>query len=276
MPPFCLPAFSSLPSPLHRTLIMLQTPQRKQSLRLHSRGNQQPQAARKLGPAGQQAEWHNSRLHRQPHCTHQLVRPFSLQPPFTVHPSFRLPLSAKHWGHTRLLLSSSLLFPSSPPLLLPSSPLILSPLLRFVSSPCHLFPSFSLLPSTSIHPPVFRILNANRLAGTIPAAITTLTNLEYLSVLPPRSSPYPSVILNCRGGDSVFSPGTSAAAAAAATAATTAASTGSAAAVDLTATVSEATQESTPHTLPLLLFKESPCCLATCHGCGDQLLVQDC
>ncbi|CAI5947300.1 unnamed protein product, partial [Closterium sp. NIES-65] len=65
-----------------------------------------------------------------------------------------------------LLFSPRHHFPSSPPLL--------------SSSPLPLFPSSSLLSSMSIHPPIFRKLNDNRLAGTIPAAITILTNLAYL------------------------------------------------------------------------------------------------
>ncbi|CAI5978300.1 unnamed protein product [Closterium sp. NIES-64] len=67
------------------------------------------------------------------------------------------------------------------------------------------------------------------------------------------------------GGGSVCSP-------LASTPAAAAASTGGATAAGLqTAAVAEAPKESTPHTL--LLFKECPCCPASCHGCGDHSLA---
>ncbi|CAI5505430.1 unnamed protein product [Closterium sp. Naga37s-1] len=93
--------------------------------------------------------------------------------------------SLLHFSSSLLHFSSSLLHFSSPHLLLSSSPLFsdytlppfsASSLLLVTSSPR--LPSFP--PCPFIHPSVFRALNANRLAGTIPAAITTLTNLEYL------------------------------------------------------------------------------------------------
>ncbi|CAI5531352.1 unnamed protein product [Closterium sp. Naga37s-1] len=75
------------------------------------------------------------------------------------------------WAEIQQPPSPVLLFSCSS---IPSLPLFVS------SSPLSLFPSSSLLSSMSIHPPIFRKLNDNRLAGTIPAAITILTNLSYL------------------------------------------------------------------------------------------------
>ncbi|CAI5509848.1 unnamed protein product [Closterium sp. Naga37s-1] len=246
-PPSHLRPSPHLPPPFRPppTLFMLQeTSEQQQSLRLHSRGNQQPQAAKGVvsgdgeltlfdnGLSGsipdaisslqllQELDLHCNRLSGTiPACITHLTALTSLcahspstppSPSPLSMPSFRLPLSAKHWGSVSLkaqtfqqqhsyfskapyLLSYPPHLLTSPPLLLSSSPLLLlspssSPLLLlsssqlslFVSSPRHLFPSSSLLSFMSIHPPVFRMLNANHLAGTIPAAITTLTNLEIL------------------------------------------------------------------------------------------------
>ncbi|CAI5510933.1 unnamed protein product [Closterium sp. Naga37s-1] len=135
-------------------------------------------------------------------CAHSPSNPPS---PFLLSTSLSLPsmgglrgwLQHSHSSTASSLPSSPLLvaFPStfftlyspSPPL---SYPLHLSLLLlpSSASSPLPLFPSVSFLPSMSHHPPLSRGLGNNRLTGTIPAAITTLTKLDYLSVFPPRSS----------------------------------------------------------------------------------------
>ncbi|CAI7847569.1 unnamed protein product [Closterium sp. NIES-54] len=114
------------------------------------------------GPPRQQAEWHHSFLHLQPHRTHLPVRPILRpHPPSPLLLSTclsllsieRVPLSAFFSSFPLLLPSPFLLllsFSSFPLLLLPSPLLLLlsfssSPLLLFSFDPLLLFPSPLLL-----------------------------------------------------------------------------------------------------------------------------------
>ncbi|CAI5978304.1 unnamed protein product [Closterium sp. NIES-64] len=293
------------------------------------------------GAEGQQAEWHHSLLHLQPHRTHLPVRP--ILPPHPPSPLLlstglsllsieRVPLSAFFSSFPLLLLLS---FSSSPLLLFSFDPLLIfpSPLLLYPSPPVLIgldnnqltgeLPSFHHMPnltepySLHVHNNYFTttpdpsdthmlcLLHHNCLHGSTTDCaswqdqrrasecrafcgaqpLTPPCSGHGVCFIEPDSSrdmtacyddvydPPPPYCTPeghpCSGGDgSVCSPDAWKPAAAAAAAAATG---GAGAAGLLTAAAAEAPQESTPHTL--LLFKESPCCPASCHGCGDYSLA---
>ncbi|CAI7859157.1 unnamed protein product [Closterium sp. NIES-54] len=95
-PPSPCIQFLPLPLCLPPCLSIHQDTQQQQSLRLHSRCNQQPQAATEVGPPKQHVEWHHSLRHCPPHRTHLPVRPFSLS------------LSLCHWTRVQTTFLSEI------------------------------------------------------------------------------------------------------------------------------------------------------------------------